>query len=69
MKGMLDKVYERTWDENMESIEDCIVEECLTYENMGRLMTELLEFFGGKYDDKAMKLLVSMMQDYIDETM
>jgi len=68
MASMIDKTIAKTRGRNAESIEDCICEACLTYDNMGRLLGELLDYFGGKYDGRAMALLEDMMGDYISET-
>jgi hypothetical protein len=68
MAGMLEKVWKESWEEDKyEDLEDCITENVLTYGNMGELFAELLEHHGGKYDERAMALLVEMMGEYIDE--
>ena len=70
MKNMLNKVLEESWrDDKYEDLEDCITENCLTYEDMGTLMAQLLEYHGGRYDGNAMRLLVSMMGEYIDDNL
>lgn len=66
--SMLQKVWQESWDEDKyEDLEDCITENVLTYEQMGELITELLRYFGGKYDERAMRMVVKMMGEYIDE--
>ena len=68
MTSMVQRIWDESWEEDKyEDLEDCIIENCLTYEHMGRLFTELLAYHGGKYDDRAMQLLVEMMGEYIDE--
>ena len=68
MANMLEKVWKESWEEDKyEDLEDCIAENVLTYGSMGELFTELLEYHGGKYDERAMALLVEMMGEYIDE--
>lgn len=68
MARMLEKVWKESWEEDKyDGLEDCITENVLTYGGMGELFTDLLEFHGGKFDEKAMALLVEMMGEYIDE--
>jgi hypothetical protein len=70
MASMLEKVWKESWEEDKyEDLEDCITENVLTYENMGELFTDLLSYHGGKFDDRAMALIVDMMGEYIDERM
>ena len=70
MASMLQKVWKESWKEDKyEDLEDCINENCLTYQQIGELFTELLEWHGGKYDDRAMGLIIDMMGEYIDENM
>ena len=49
--------------------DEIISETCLTYENMGQLFTELLRYYGGRFDGEAMELLEKMMGEYILDTM
>ena len=68
MTNMLEKVWNESWnDDKYSDLEECITENILTYEEMGRLFTQLVSYHGGKYDEKAMGLLVDMMGEYIDE--
>lgn len=65
---ILDKIWDESWQEDKyEDLEDCITENIMTYDQMGELVSELLSYFGGKYDEKAMRLIVNMMGEYIDE--
>lgn len=65
---MLEKVWNESWQEDKyEDLEDCITENVMTYEQMGELVAELLSYFGGKYDEMAMRLVVEMMGEYIDD--
>jgi hypothetical protein len=68
---MIEKTMDMTWDEAYQDyeLEDLLIEACDTYEKMGQLFTELLSYYAGKYDDKAMKLLDEMMGQYILDTM
>lgn len=65
---MIKRVMKKTHDEEMSGLDECITEACLTYENIGELFAELLNYHGGKYDGNAMQLLEDMMGAYIDET-
>lgn len=68
MANMLEKVWNESWEEDKyDGLEDCITENVLTYEQMGEIFADLLSFHGGKYDERAMALLVEMMGEYIDE--
>ena len=68
MASMLENVLNESWEEDKyDSLEDCITENVLTYGNIGELFTELLEYHGGKFDERAMALLVEMMGEYIDD--
>ena len=68
MKSMLEKVWDASWDEDeYEDLEDCVAQNIFNYKEMGELFTQLLEYHGGKYDDKAMALIVDMMGEYIDD--
>lgn len=68
MANILEKVWKESWEEDKyDGLEDCITENVLTYEGMGELFADLLEFHGGKFDERAMSLLVEMMGEYIDE--
>lgn len=68
MKDMLKKIWDESWeDDKYDSLEECIIENVTTYEDMGTLFTQLLSYFGGKYDDRAMQLVVEMMGEYIDD--
>lgn len=70
MKDMLKKIWDESWEEDKyDGLEDCIIENCPTYEDMGTLFTQLLEYFGGKYDDKALQIIVKMMGEYINENL
>lgn len=71
MASMIEKTMAKTWDEDYEDYEldELISETCLTYEGMGQLFTELLSYYGGKFDEKAMALLTEMMGEYIVDTM
>ena len=64
---MLKKILDESWNEEYDGLEDCITENVLTYEDMGTLLAQLLGYFGGKYDDKAMQLVFEMMGEYIDD--
>ena len=68
MKNMLETVWNESWNgDKYSDLEECITDNILTYEEMGQLFTQLVSYHGGKYDEKAMKLLVDMMGEYIDE--
>lgn len=68
MTSMLQKVWQESWDEDKyEDLEDCIIENVLTYDQIGELFMELLSYHGGKFDEKAMALIVEMMGEYIDD--
>lgn len=70
MANMLEKVWKEGWEEDKyEDLEDCITENCITYKGIGELFTELLEYHGGKFDDRAMQLVVDMMGEYIEENL
>ena len=68
---MIDKVMEMSWDEFYEDydLEDILCEACMTYEDMSELFRELLVYYAGKFDDKAMELIAEMMREYILDTM
>lgn len=42
MASMIEKTMAKTWDEDMEDLEECISEACLTYEGMGQLLAEMM---------------------------
>lgn len=69
MAGILEKVWKESWDpeDKYDGLEDCITENVMTYGEMGELFTDLLSYHGGKYDERAMALLVEMMGEYIDD--
>ena len=71
MARIIDQVVEYGTMEESDGldVEECIIEVCGTYGKMGQLMGELLEYFGGKYDDDAMKVLAGMMVEYIADAM
>lgn len=71
MASMIDKVMENTNDVRFGDLEECISEACLTYEGMGRLFGELLEYFGGSgdHDIRAAAILEGMMREYIADAM
>lgn len=71
MASMIEKTMEMTWDEAYEDyeLEELLIEACDGYEKIGQLLTELLTYYGGKYDDDAMELVTKMMGQYIVDTM
>lgn len=71
MTSMIEKTMAKTWDEEYwdSELDEIISETCLTYENMGQLFTELLRYYGGRFDGEAMELLEKMMGEYILDTM
>lgn len=69
MASMIEKVWKESCEEDKYTdLEDCITENVMTYEQMGELITDLLCYFGGKYDERAMRLVVDMMGEYIDDS-
>ena len=71
MASMINRVMEMSWDEAYEDYEldELLCEACKNYEEMGRLFTELLAYYGGKFDGEAMEVLEKMMGEYIIDTM
>lgn len=66
--SMIKKIWDESWEEDKyDGLEDCIIENVLTYDQMGRLFTELLSYHGGKFDDKVVELITEMMAEYIDD--
>lgn len=52
-----------------ESIDDFLIGEFMTYEDIGELVTELLRYFGGSngHDDRALDFIRPMVKDYLND--
>ena len=62
MRSMLDKM--EAYDDM--DFYECIIEACQTYQDYGKLLVELLEYFSGSghWDDKVADLLEEMYSEY-----
>ena len=71
MASMIEKTMEMTRDEFYQdfTLDEVLTEACVSYGQMGQLFTELLSYYGGRFDDEAMGLLEHMMREYINDMM